>query len=91
MEILQCNLPIQTLCITSTVGDLKPLWFRYEDAEHQIIKVTISQVLSCRDTIIAGNKSITYTCEAQLDQVNAIVELQYLIMSHKWILKRKIT
>lgn len=90
MEILQCNLPIQTLCVTSTMGDINPLWFRYEDDAHSIIKVTISQILACKEIKTAGSKSLVYTCEATLDDRLAIVELQYLISSHKWILKRKV-
>ena len=90
MEILQCNLPVQTLCITSTMGDLKPLWFRYEDNSHSIIKVNILNILSCKESKIAGCKSIVFTCEAVLDDNLAIVELQYLVASHKWMLKKKV-
>ena len=91
MNILQCNLPVQTLCVTSTVGDLKPLWFRYEDEYHNVVKVEISNVLSCKETKIAGCLSLVYTCESILNSSISIVELQYLIGSHKWVLKRKVS
>lgn len=91
MEILQCNLPIQTLCITSTMGELKPLWFRYEDNNHSIVKVNISNILSCKEVKTAGSKSIVFTCEAISNNNLAIVELQYLVSSHKWMLKKKVS
>lgn len=91
METSYLHLPIQTLCVISTLGKLRPLWFRYEDEEHNIVKVDILSVLSTKDVQLAGSKSIVFTCEASLDNNIIIVELQYLINTHKWILKKKVT
>lgn len=91
MDTTACHLPIQTLCVVSTVGDLKPIWFRYEDEEHIIKRVDICEILTKKETALAGRKSLVFTCAATLDDISAIVELQYMIDTHKWVLKRKIT
>lgn len=90
METSYLHLPIQTLCVISTLGKLRPLWFRYEDAEHRIMKVDILNILSTKEVQLAGNKSLVFTCEASMDNNMAIVELQYMINTHKWILKKKV-
>lgn len=91
MDNTYCYRPIQTLCIVSTLGEIRPVWFRYEDEEHNIIKVDIREILSQKESRVAGRKELIYTCSAQADEQLTIVELKYTIESHKWILSRKVT
>lgn len=91
MESTYCYRPIQTLCIVSTLGELRPVWFRYEDEEHRIIRANIREILSCEEKRLAGGKEIVYTCTVETDGIIALVELKYVINSHKWILSRKVT
>ncbi len=43
------NYPIQRVCAFSTQGDIKPLRFKYEDPEHQIITVDVDNVIARKE------------------------------------------
>ncbi len=43
------NIPIQMFGACSTLGDMTPLWFRYENKEHGIITVKIESIVSSRE------------------------------------------
>lgn len=85
-----CYLPIQTLCLISTTGDVRPVWFRYEDELHQIIKVKIAEILSYKEIKTAGKRELIYTCTATDGENMNIFDLKYTLETHKWILYRKV-
>lgn len=87
---INCYLPIQTLCIVSTTGDVRPVWFRYEDEQHNIIKVVIQEILSFKETKLAGRKELLFTCSAMNGNTMSIFDIKYAIDTHKWVLCRKV-
>ena len=48
------NIPIQMFGACSTLGDMTPLWFRYENKEHGIITVKIESIVSSREVLRHG-------------------------------------
>lgn len=78
------NVPIQTFCVVSMLGDFTPIRFRFEDNDHNIITVNINQILSHKETSFAGIKEIRYTCNALINNEMKMFELKYSIPSHKW-------
>lgn len=85
------NIPIQLFCVVSTIGDLTPVRFKYETEEHQIMTVHISEILSHKETRLAGTKEITYTCTANIDNSTQIFNLKYNVNLHRWTLVRFLT
>ena len=84
------NYPIQMVCAFSTQGDIKPLRFRYEDPEHQIITVDVDNVIARKEMSIGYGGSLIFTCESEIDDVKRIYELRYEIGTHKWIFSRRL-
>ncbi len=41
---LDANYPIQIFSVTSTLGEITPLRFRYENIEHEIITVNVDEI-----------------------------------------------
>lgn len=78
------NIPIQTFCVVSTLGDFTPLRFRFENSEHEIITVNINEVLSRKETNFAGINEIKYVCNALIDEEMKMFELKYSIPTHRW-------
>lgn len=85
------NIPIQLFCVVSTIGDLTPVRFKYETEEHRIITVQISEVLSQKETRLAGAREITYTCTADMEGTTQIFNLKYHVNQHRWSLARFLT
>ena len=78
------NIPIQMFGACSTLGDMTPLWFRYEDEAHGIITVKIEQVISSREEKHCGMDYITFVCWAAAGGQRRLVELRYRVATHKW-------
>ena len=79
------NYPIQMVCAFSTQGDLKPLRFKYEDPEHQIITVDVDNIIARKQMSIGHGGSLIFTCESEIDDAKRMYELRYEIGSHKWV------
>ena len=78
------NIPIQLVSACSTLGQITPLWFRYENEEHQIVTVKIQQVVSSMEEKHCGMDYISYVCWAQTEQQRRLIELRYRLSTHKW-------
>ena len=72
------NIPIQMFGACSTLGDMTPLWFRYENKEHGIITVKIESIVS------SGIEHISFVCWAVAEGQRRLIELRYRISTHKW-------
>lgn len=78
------NIPIQLISACSTLGQITPLWFRYEDEEHRIITVKIQQVVSSKEEKHCGMDYISYVCWAQAERQRRLIELRYRLSTHRW-------
>ena len=85
------NIPIQVFCVVSTMGDLTPVRFRFESTDHQIITVEITQILSHKETRLAGTKEIIYTCIANIENCTQLFNLKYNVNLHRWTFVRFLT
>ncbi len=89
MEI-KSNIPVQLVSVFSTLGEITPSWFRYEDESHKIIKVQISEIISKKELNFVGIKMIQFICKALVLDTMRMFELRYHILSHKWTLHQMI-
>lgn len=87
----EMNMPIQLDSVCSTKGEFTPRWFRYENKEHQIEKVTIEKILSYKEINFVGLKMIQYICTATVEEQERIFELRYNVTSHKWTFFRMLS
>jgi len=82
MEVM--NLPIQTFCICSTIGEFTPLRFRFEDGEHKVQTITIDKILCVKEINYVGREAYVYTCQSIVDDTARLFEIKYTVGSHKW-------
>lgn len=78
------NIPIQMVGACSTLGDMTPLWFRYENEEHGIVTVKIEEVVSSKEEKFCGMDYISLVCWAATKEQRRLVELRYRISTHRW-------
>lgn len=84
MEML--NIPIQLYSACNTVGELTPIWFRFETEEHTIESIRIEKIISHKEQNFCGAAYISFICSAVCDNRMRIFELRYSINTHKWSL-----
>ena len=82
--------PVDVISMCSANGDIRPLRFRMEDEDHQLLRVDIDEIVSCRPVQYVGIEAQIFLCSAIIKGKRALFELRYTIRSHSWCLLRKV-
>lgn len=85
MENLQ--LPIDVIASFNTLEEIRPLYFRVENQEHERITLQIEDVLTHKEMKLAGIRVIKYYCRAHMEGELRYCELVYHIDKHVWKLQ----
>ena len=84
------NRPIDVIAVCSANGEIRPLRFRMEDEEHQLLRVNIEEIVSSKDVQYVGIEARVFLCKATVLGKPWMFELKYTIRSHNWCLVRRI-
>lgn len=87
---MKCNSPVDVIAVCSTDGSIKPLRFRMEDEEHQLLRIDIEEVISSKEIQYVGIEAYVFLCRATVRGKESVFELRYMIRSHCWQLLRKV-
>ena len=87
---MMCNSPVDVIAVCSTDGSIKPLRFRMEDEEHQLLRIDIEEVISSKEIQYVGIEAYVFLCRATVRGKESVFELRYMIRSHNWQLLRKV-
>ena len=87
---MKCNSPVDVIAVCSTDGSIKPLRFRIEDEEHQLLRIDIEEVISSKEIQYVGIEAHVFLCRAQVRGKESVFELKYTIRSHNWCFIRKV-
>ena len=78
------NIPVQMMAVTDRDGKVTPLWFRFENEEHEIEKVGIEQTISRDECGYMGIREKRFICSAVIHDTRKIMELRYHVESQRW-------
>ena len=87
---MKCNTPVDVIAVCSTDGSIKPLRFRIEDEDHQLLRIDIEEVISSKEIQYVGIEAYVFLCRATVRGKESVFELRYMIRSHNWQLLRKV-
>ena len=82
--------PVDVIAMCSAGGEIRPLRFRMEDESHQLLRVDIEEVISCKEVQFVGIEALLFLCRATVQERKWLFELKYTIRSHNWTLQRKV-
>ena len=82
--------PVDVISVCSANGDIRPLRFRIEDDNHQLLRVNIDEVISCKTVQYVGIEAHIFLCRASVNGEKWLFELRYTIRSHSWCLMRRV-
>ena len=82
MKIVSKN--IEMIAYFKTDGSLRPIRFRIEEEQCEVIKITM--ILRVEMENLCGNKMMVYTCSSCIDGMEKIFEIKYDVSRMKWIL-----
>lgn len=84
------NLPIEVLASYTTDGALAPLRFRFEDSEHMLHTVRITEIVDSRKIEYVGVEAYCFLCRAASEGREKVYELRYTVRTHRWVLYREV-
>ena len=84
------NQPVDVISVCSANGDIKPLRLRMEDEKHQLLRIDIEEVISCKEIQYVGIEAHVFLCRATIRGKESVFELKYTIRTHSWLLMRKV-
>lgn len=84
------NYPVDVICVCSANGDIRPLRFRMESENHQLLRVDIDEIVSCSQVQYVGIEAQIFLCRATVEERKKLFELKYTIRSHTWCLMRSV-
>ena len=82
--------PVDVISMCSANGDIRPLRFRMEDEDHQLLRVDIDEIVSSKLIQYVGIEAHIFLCRATVRGKSTLFELRYTIRSHNWCLLRKV-
>ena len=62
MEQKQC--PVDVISMCSASGEIHPLRLRMEDEAHQLLRIDIEEVVSCKEIQFVGIEAKIFLCQA---------------------------
>ena len=80
--------PVDVISMCSANGDILPLRLRMEDEDHQLLRVDVEEVISCKKIQYVGIEAHVFLCKATVRDKKWLFELKYTIRSHSWVLQR---
>ena len=83
------NMRIDVISLCDTSGEIRPLRFRVEREDHQLLRVDIEEILSMRTIPYTGAEANIYLCRGRAEGREWVFELKYAIRSHCWLLSKK--
>ncbi len=82
--------PVDVISMCSANGDIRPLRFRMEDENHQLLRIDIEEIVSSKPIQYVGIEAQIFLCKATVKGKKTLFELRYTIRSHNWCLLRKV-
>jgi len=82
--------PVDVISMCSANGDIRPLRLRMEDEDHQLLRIDIDEIVSCKPIQYVGIEAQIFLCRATVKGKTTLFELRYTIRSHNWCLLRKV-
>lgn len=84
------NCPIDVISICSADGEIRPLRFRFEDDQHQLLRVDVNEIVSKKTIQYVGIEAQLFLCRVSVWDEEWLVELKYTIRTHCWCLFRRV-
>lgn len=82
--------PIDVISMCSADGQIRPLRFRMEDDDHQLLRIDIDEIISCRQVQYVGIEAQIFLCKAFVNEKQWLFELKYTIRTHCWCFFRRV-
>lgn len=78
------NVTVDVNATFNPLGEIKPLYVRLEDENHELQVAKIENIWQVKDERYLGIHAVIFICEVMLGGALKRISLRYYIESHKW-------
>lgn len=78
------------ISVCSAAGDIRPLRLRMEDAQHNLVRIDVDEVISMKPVQFVGIEAQIFLCRATVEGKKWLFELKYTIRTHSWCFLRRV-
>ncbi len=82
--------PVDVISLCGADGQIRPLRFRMEDEQRQLLRVDVDEVVSVRQIQYVGIEAYIFLCRATVKMKPWLFELKYTVRTHTWCLLRRV-
>ena len=82
--------PVDVISMCSASGEIRPLRLRMEDEAHQLLRVDIEEIISCKEVQYVGIEATVFLCRATVNEKQWLFELKYTLRTHRWCFLRRV-
>jgi hypothetical protein len=86
MGLQNMPMPIQMIFLCNTDGSIRPIRFRFEDEEHHLNTVQVTEIKVMNEIHYAGIEILSCICKAVMGNAEKMFEVRYFVKEHKWVL-----
>lgn len=72
------------IAVFNPTGEIKPLYFEYQDINGELNQIKISNILDYKEEHYAGLPTLVYICESFICGRNIQCTLRYHVTGHYW-------
>lgn len=69
------------------LGEIKPMYVRLEDEEHQLHTYKIERISNVKEEKYSGITSFLFVCHIAVEDCLREIKLRFYVPSHKWMLE----
>ncbi len=82
--------PVDVISVCAASGEIRPLRLRLEDADHNLLRIDIDEVISMKPVQFVGIEAQIFLCRATVEGKQWLFELKYTIRTHTWCFLRRV-
>ena len=80
------RIPVDVISLCSAAGEIRPLRLRVEDARRELRRADVAQILRVKQVPFVGVEAYQFLCRVSWEGKQGVLELEYDIRSHQWVL-----
>ena len=82
--------PVDVISVCRADGEIEPLRFQVEGAQHQMVRVLVDEIVGKREIPYVGVEAKVFLCRGTMDDRECMFELKYIFRAHCWQILRRV-
>ena len=82
--------PVDVISVCRADGSIEPLRFQVPDAQQQMVRVCVDEIVGKREIPHVGVEARVFLCRGTMEDHECMFELKYTFRAHCWQILRRV-